>query len=135
MGPGVRPATVESFLNSLDLIFQKGRSKGINTTYHFTFTGNEEIKGTVDIRDMKLQVKKGLVGKPDISVIADTKTWLDFLAKEKNLILALLQRKIKIKGSPTLIKNFATCTLDFNPESMFVLLFQTMETSFLQQFA
>ena len=55
------------------------------------------------------KIKKGLVGKPDISVIADTKTWLDFLAKEKNLILALLQRKIKIKGSPTLIKNFAKC--------------------------
>ncbi|MBU8848476.1 MAG: SCP2 sterol-binding domain-containing protein, partial [Desulfobacterales bacterium] len=46
---------------------------------------------------------------PDISIIADTKTWLDFLAKEKNLILALLQRKIKIKGSPALMKNFAKC--------------------------
>lgn len=35
---------------------------------------------------MKLEVKKGLVGKPDISIIADTKTWLYFLAKEKNLL-------------------------------------------------
>ena len=112
MGAGVRPATVEGFLDSLSLIFQKDRSKGINATYHFTFIGAEEITGTVDIRNMKLEVKKGLVGKPNISITADTKTWLAFLAKEKNLILALLQRKIKIKGSPTLMKNFVRV----NPE-------------------
>lgn len=109
VGAGIRPSSVAGFLDSLDLIFQKGRSKKINATYHFTFTGAEEVQGTVDIRDMKLKVKKGLVGKPDISITADTKTWLDFLAKEKNLILALIQRKIKIKGSPALMKDFAKC--------------------------
>lgn len=109
VGTGIRPATVAGFLNSLDLIFQKGMSNGMKATYHFTFTGDEQVEGTVDIRDMTLEVKKGLVGKPNISIIADSKTWLGFLSREKNLILALIQRKIKIKGSPALMKDFAKC--------------------------
>ncbi|MFH1974259.1 MAG: SCP2 sterol-binding domain-containing protein [Pseudomonadota bacterium] len=109
VGTGIRPATVAGFLDSLYLIFQKGKSNGMKATYHFTFTGDEQVEGTVDIRDMTLEVKKGLVGKPDISIIADSKTWLGFLSKEKNLILALIQRKIKIKGSPALMKDFAKC--------------------------
>jgi ferredoxin len=109
VGSGIRPASVEGFLDSLPLVFQKGRSKGLNATYHFTFTGNENIKCTVDIHDMKLAVKKDHSGQPDISIIADSHTWLKFLAKEKNLILALLTLKIKIKGSPMLMKKFAKC--------------------------
>ncbi len=109
VGSGIRPSSVEGFLDSLPLVFQKGRSKGLNATYHFTFTGNENIKCTVDIHDMKLAVKKDHSGQPDISIIADSHTWLKFLAKEKNLILALLTLKIKIKGSPMLMKKFAKC--------------------------
>jgi putative sterol carrier protein len=91
------------------LSFQKGRSKGLNAIYHFTFTGDEKINASVDIREMTLKVYLEHVGKPDITIIADTKTWLSFLAKEKNLIWALIQRKIKIKGSPLLMKRFAKC--------------------------
>ena len=109
IGTGVRPSTAAGFLDSLHLIFQKGRSKGMRATYHFTFTGNEQVEGTVDIKDMTLEVKKGLVGKPNISIMADSKTWLGFLSREKNLILALIQRKIRIKGSFLLMKDFAKC--------------------------
>jgi ferredoxin/putative sterol carrier protein len=109
VGSGIRPATVVSFIDSLELSFQKGRSKGLEATYHFTFTGDEQIKASVDIKNMKLSVEYGHIGKPDISIIADTVTWLSFLAKEKNLLLALIQRKIKIKGSPVLMKRFAKC--------------------------
>ncbi len=109
VGSGIRPATAVSFIDALELSFQKGRSKGLDATYHFTFTGVEQIKASVDIKNMKLSVEYGHIGKPDISIIADTATWLSFLAKEKNLIWALIQRKITIKGSPLLMKRFAKC--------------------------
>ena len=109
VGSGIRPATVVGFIDSLELSFQKGRSKGLDATYHFTFTGVEQIKASVSIKDMKLSVEYGYIGKPDISIIADTATWLSFLAKEKNLLLALIQRRIKIKGSPLLMQRFAKC--------------------------
>jgi len=109
VGSGIRPATAISFIDSLELSFQKGRSKGLDANYHFTFTGVEQIKASVDIKNMKLSVEYGHIGKPDISIIADTATWLSFLAKEKNLLLALIQRKIKIKGPPFLMQRFAKC--------------------------
>lgn len=115
VGSGVRPASVTGFLNSLPLVFQKSRSKGIRARYHFTFIGNKavaekkEVKGTVNIRNQTLEVLSGHTGKPDITVIADAATWLKFLSKEKNLLIALVTGKIKIKGPPKLMKQFARC--------------------------
>ena len=109
VGNGLRPDSVKSFLTALPLIFQRNQSEGLSATYHFTFTGEEKYEGTVIIRDRTIQVREGLVGTADMHVTADSQTWLDFLAKEKNLILALLQRKLKMKGSPSLMKAFARC--------------------------
>jgi ferredoxin len=104
-----RLPSIRSFLNGMPLTFQRNRSKGLDATYHFTFTGAEERRATVTIRDQKLEVIEGHSGNPDISVTADTETWLGFLAKERNLVWALLRRKIRIKGSPTLLLAFGKC--------------------------
>jgi ferredoxin len=101
--------TIRSFLRGLNFVFQKGKSKGLNAVYHFTFTGTEEVKATVTIRDEKLQVSEGHVGQPDLKLTADGQTWLRFLRKEANLVWALLRRKIRIQGSPKLLKAFARC--------------------------
>ncbi len=101
--------TIGSFLRGLNFVFQKGKSKGLNAVYHFTFTGNEEVKATVTIRDEKLQVSEGHVGQPDLKLTADSQTWLRFLRKEANLVWALLRRKIRIHGSPKLLLAFGRC--------------------------
>jgi len=44
-----------------------------------------------------------------IQVTADSRTWLGFLAKERNLVCALIRRKIRIKGSPKLLLAFGKC--------------------------
>jgi putative sterol carrier protein len=80
----------------LPLIFQPGQSEGLNAVYHFTFTGDENLEGTVTIREKSLAVRDGLEGKPDLHVTADSQTWIKFLAKEINLVKALVTRKIKI---------------------------------------
>jgi ferredoxin len=109
VGNGLRPDTVENFLGSMSLIFQRGKAEGLDAVYHFCFTGDEECKSTITIRDNSLTVQPGLKGNPDIRIDADSKTWLDFLAGEKNMLAALLQRRIKIKGSPRLMQSFAKC--------------------------
>src|SRR5262249_55623903 len=43
--------SIRGFLRGLPLLFQRGRSEGLNATYHFTFTGPEEVKATVSIRN------------------------------------------------------------------------------------
>jgi putative sterol carrier protein len=49
------------------------------------------------------------VGKADLEVTADSDTWLGSIAKERNLVSALLRRKIRIKGSPRLLLAFGKC--------------------------
>lgn len=109
VGNGLRANSVRSFLEALPLLFQRSQSEGLDVTYHFTFTGEEEIKGTVVIRDKKIEVQGGHIGNPNLRLIADSRTWLKFLAKEENIFWAMLRRKIRIKGSPRLMKSFARC--------------------------
>ena len=106
---GIRPDSAAMFLESLPLVFQPGQSEGLDAVYHFTFTGAEDLEGTVIIREQSLTVRKGLEGKPDLHVTADSQTWITFLAKEINLVKALLTRKIRIKGSAKLMMAFAKC--------------------------
>ncbi len=101
--------TIRAFLRGLNLVFQRGKSEGLSATYHFTFTGQEQVKATVVIRDQKLAVSDGHTGRPDFRLTADTDTWLRFLRKEANLVWALLTRKIRIHGSPRLLVAFARC--------------------------
>jgi putative sterol carrier protein len=90
-------------------VFQRNRSKGLDATYHFTFTGDDERKATVIIQNQTLQVMDGHVGRPDLRVVADSETWLGFVARERNLLWALLRRKIRIQGSPRLLVAFGKC--------------------------
>jgi NAD-dependent dihydropyrimidine dehydrogenase PreA subunit len=106
---GVRATSIKGFLFGLKLTFQPGKSKGLNAVYHFTFTGKEPKEATVTIRDGTLKVQDGHQGEADLHVIADSETWLGFLAKERSLLWALLRRRIRIKGSPKLLLTFGKC--------------------------
>lgn len=52
---------------------------------------------------------EGPPGTADMHLTADSRTRVEFLAKEKNLLGALPRRKIRMKGSPRLMKEFARC--------------------------
>src|SRR5215813_5666184 len=104
-----RLRSISSFLAGLPLTFQRNQSKGLTATYHFKFTGAEERRATVMIRDQRLEVTEGHKGNADIIVTADSQTWLGFLAKERDLVWALLRRKIRIKGSARLLLAFGKC--------------------------
>lgn len=104
-----RLRSISAFLNGLRFTFQRNQSKGIDATYHFTFTGDEKREATVVIRNQELEVQEGHVGTPDLQVTADSRTWLGFLAKERNLVWALISRRIRLRGSPRLLLLFGRC--------------------------
>jgi len=54
-------------------LYFSGRSEGLNATYHFTFTGHEELKATIVIHNKTLQVSEGHSGTPNLRLIADSK--------------------------------------------------------------
>jgi ferredoxin len=109
VGNGLRPRSIPVFLRGLPLTFQPGKAANVEAVYHFTFTGKEEIRSTVSIRKGTLEVKDGHLGEADLSVIADSETWLGFLAKERSLFWALLRRRIRFKGPPRLLRAFGRC--------------------------
>lgn len=106
---GIRSKSIQGFLFGLPLLFQRHQSEGLNAVYHFTFTGSESRRATVTIQNKTVQIEEGHIGKANLSVITDSKTWLDFLAKEQNIIWALVQRKIQIRGSLKLLQAFGKC--------------------------
>jgi hypothetical protein len=105
----LRPGTIDGFLHGLPLVFQPNKSKGLNATYHFTFTGEEQQTATIVIKDQKISVTMGCVGRPDLRVTADSQTWIGFLKKERNILWALLRRKIRLNGSAKLLMAFGKC--------------------------
>jgi epoxyqueuosine reductase QueG len=106
---GIRPATIAGFLFGLPIVFQAGRSKGLDAVYHFTFTGAEPQDATVTIRNQQVAVEKGLVGNATCAVTADSRAWLHFIRHERGLIGPLIRRKIRVRGPLSLLKAFGRC--------------------------
>ena len=109
VGNSLRPRSIQGFLDGLPLVFQRKKSEGLSATYHFTFTGQETEQATVIIRNQTLEVLKGHREEVNFCLAADSQTWLGFLAKERNLMWALLTRKIRVKGSLKFLKAFVRC--------------------------
>src|SRR4030095_11488281 len=102
----LRPRSIAGLLNLMPYAFQPNQSRGLNATFQFTFTGSEEREATIRIQNRTIEIQDGLVGKADVHITADAQTWLGFLAKERNLIWALIRRKIRLKGNPKLLLCF-----------------------------
>jgi len=63
----------------------------------------------VVIKNQKLTVTDGLVGTPDLRIQADSAAWLKTLNGQLSVVLALAQRKIRLKGPLKLLKAFGAC--------------------------
>ncbi|MCA0871618.1 SCP2 sterol-binding domain-containing protein [Seohaeicola saemankumensis] len=101
--------SVAAFLRQLPLAFQRGKAKGMDVTYHWTFSGSEEVQATITISGGKLTVLPGHEGEPDVRIAADSNTWLRVLNREYSMINAIVLRKIRVKGSMDLFRAFGRC--------------------------
>ena len=109
VGNGLRPRSIVAFLNALPLVFQREQSAELDAIYHFTFVGEEEYQATVVIRDKAVRVSQGHVGAAALQVTVDSRWWLGFLNKDRNLLWGLLRRKLRLKGNPRLLSAFGKC--------------------------
>ena len=109
VGNSLRPNSIDGFLQGVSLVFQPGKSAGLNATFHFTFTGDEKRQATILISDRKITVQNGHVAEADLHVTADAKTWIGFLRGERNIVWAILRRKVRLKGPLKLLLAFGKC--------------------------
>ena len=106
VGSGIRVTSIHSFLSSIVLAFQRNKAKDVNATYHFTFTGSEKRCATIIIQNQTVTVLDGHQGTADLHLQADSNTWLKFLQKERNLLWAIIRRKIRVNGPLKLLAVF-----------------------------
>ncbi len=106
---GIRATSIDGFLFGLKLLFQPGKAAGLEAVYHFTFTGQQEKKATVAIHDGHLAIHDGHQGQPNLRIVADSQAWLGFVAKERNLLWAIVRRKVRLRGSLRLLVAFGKC--------------------------
>ena len=106
---GTRPQSVEAFLASMPLAFQRHKSEGLSATYHFTFSGIEQAEATIVIKDKSISMAPGHAGVPDVVVHADAKAWLRVLHKESSMLKEIIFRRIRVKGPMELFKAFGKC--------------------------
>ncbi len=106
---GLRPSSIRSFLALLPSLFQRGQAGDLEATIHFTFQGEEQRRATVTIRKGALTVQEGLTGPAGLRLVADSRTWLRFLAGDASLWWALLRRKVRWRGDLRLLLAFRRC--------------------------
>jgi alkyl sulfatase BDS1-like metallo-beta-lactamase superfamily hydrolase len=109
VGRQLRAATIQQSLMGLRLSFQRDRAKGLNATYHWTLTGKERIQATVRIADGKIAVETDHTGTPDVTIVADSATWLRVLSRDYSILRAILLRKVAVKGPMSLLRAFGRC--------------------------
>lgn len=109
VGNGIRPPTVAAFIRSMPMAFQRNKSEGLSATYHFTFTGKEQLEATVSITNKTINVSKGHVGVSNVSITSDSETWLRVLRKETSIVKEIVFRRVRVKGSMKLFKDFGRC--------------------------
>ncbi|HEV8429933.1 MAG TPA: SCP2 sterol-binding domain-containing protein [Pyrinomonadaceae bacterium] len=105
----LRPRSITALLQGMPLSFQRQAAGKLDAIYHFVFTGGEPAEATVTIRAGKVTVENDLLGKPNLKVIADSETWLGFLAGERNLFWALLTRRVRLQGNPKWLLALKRC--------------------------
>jgi ferredoxin/putative sterol carrier protein len=105
----LRPRNIASLLSGMPNSFQRNAAGKLDATYHFVFTGSEQAEATVVISEGTLKIENRLQGKPNVKVTADAETWLSFLAGERNLLWALLTRRVRLHGSPKWLLAFKRC--------------------------
>ncbi|HMP84666.1 MAG TPA: hypothetical protein PKA41_18385 [Verrucomicrobiota bacterium] len=109
MHNSLRPRSMTALLSGMPLTFQRHAAGKLDATYHFVFTGNEPTEATVTIRAGKVTVENGLLAQPKIKVIADSETWLGFLAVVRNLLWPPLTRRIRLQGNPKWLLSLKRC--------------------------
>lgn len=106
---GLRPQSARGFVRALPWLFARRAAQGLALVVQFEFTGAESFATTVAIRDGKLRVEPGLVGRADVRVRADAASWVAVLRGEASLLGAVLRRKLRWSGRLRALRAFRRC--------------------------
>jgi epoxyqueuosine reductase QueG len=107
-----RPNSMFSFLTGIRVAFERKHAYDVNLIVHFDFKGRENGQATIIIKDETIDVKEGLIEKPNLVINVDIDSWLKIVNKEVNdeLMNELFTTgKIQVQGSLSDLRKFQNC--------------------------
>jgi epoxyqueuosine reductase QueG/putative sterol carrier protein len=108
----LRPNSMYSFLSGARVAFERKHAAGVNLIVHFDFNGSDSGQATILIRDGLIDVRQGLVEKPDLVITADVASWLKIVNREadQNTMSEIFSSgKIKVQGNMADLQRFQDC--------------------------
>jgi hypothetical protein len=87
---GRHTGSIQGYLFSLSLGFQRGRARDLDLVTHLSFTGATALDATVAIKGKDLKVVPGRhVGDASLRITADAQAWLNVLNRDLELADAI----------------------------------------------
>ena len=106
---GRHTGSIQSYIFSLSLGFQRGRARGLDFATHLRFTGTNALDMTVVIKGKDLQVMPGRhVGEAALSITADTQSWLRIQNRDLELADAIALELVSYSDA-TLFAAYMRC--------------------------
>jgi putative sterol carrier protein len=95
-----RYATLDDVLASYPARFRPDKAEGVDATVHMHLTGERARDLLLHVHDGRLDVADGAtVEDPTLTLTADADDWLAVENGQLNPMLAMMQGKLKLKGS------------------------------------
>ena len=102
-----RYASIDDVIASYPQRFNAGKAAGMDETVYMNLTGDGARDVVLHVNDGTLDVREGeTADDPSLTLTADADTWLAVENGEINPMMAMMTRKIKMKGNPQFAMKF-----------------------------
>jgi putative sterol carrier protein len=100
---------MDEVLASYPARFRSVKAEGVDATVQMSFTGASARDVVLRVRDGRLDIEDhATAADPTLTLLADADDWLAVENGELNPMLAMMQGKLKLKGSLPFATKFMT---------------------------
>ena len=104
--PVQKAKTAKQTTMSMPHHFEPHLSNGLSAVFQFNISGQESFDGYITVKNTECFYTDGQAQDPDITIIADSTTWLDILNKKLTAQKAFMMGGIKVRGDFVLLTRF-----------------------------
>lgn len=102
-----RYASIDDVIASYPQRFNASKAAGLDETVYMHLTGDDARDVVLHVNDGTLDVREGeSIDDPTLKLTADAATWLAVENGEVNPMMAMMTKKIKMKGNPQFAMKF-----------------------------
>ena len=94
-----RYSNLDEVFASYDARFRPDKAEGVNEKVQMNLTGDNAQQKVIYVHDGTFELSDGTADDPKLTVTADADDWLAIENGQLNPMMAMMQGKLKLKGS------------------------------------